>query len=117
MERICPECGEKVRGRADKIFCSDYCRNVRNNSLNKDSKNIVRTTNNWLRKNHRILEKLNPDNKTKVSKDKLVQLGFSFEYFTSIYTTKLGSTYFYLYDQGYLPLENDFYLLVKRETK
>ena len=115
MERTCPECGDKVKGRADKIYCSDQCRNMRNNLLNKDSKNIVRTTNNWLRKNYRILEKLNPEGKTKTTKERMLRLGFNFDYFTSIYTTKSGSTYFYLYDQGYLPLDNDFYLLVKKD--
>ncbi|MBT0606999.1 hypothetical protein [Aequorivita echinoideorum] len=115
MERACPECGRKILGRADKKFCSDACRNSRNNLLNKDNKNLIRNINNMLRKNYRILESLNIENKTKTTKDKLLRLGFSFDYFTGIYTTKTGSTYFYLYDQGYLPLENDYYLLVKKE--
>jgi hypothetical protein len=61
------------------------------------------------------LESLNPDGKTKTTKEKLLRLGFNFEFFTNIYTTKTGSVYFYLYDQGYLALENDFYLIVKRQ--
>nr|WP_310993282.1 hypothetical protein [Aequorivita sp. S2608]MDS1298842.1 hypothetical protein [Aequorivita sp. S2608] len=44
-------------------------------------------------------------------------MGFNFDSFTSIYTTKSGATYFYLYDQGYLPLDDDFYLLVKKVIK
>ncbi len=115
MERVCPECGNKIIGRADKKFCSDACRNAHNNALNKDSKNLVRNINNRLRKNYRILEALNSREKTKVTKDRLLQQGFSFDYFTSIYTTKAGSVYFYVYDQGYLPLDNDFYLLVKKD--
>ncbi len=114
MVKNCPECGEKIIGRADKKFCSDACRNAYNNALNKDSKNLVRNINNRLRKNYRILETLNPKDKTKTTKEKLLRLGFNFEYFTSTYTTKAGAVYFYLYDQGYLPLENDFYLIVKR---
>lgn len=114
MNRLCPECGDKIIGRSDKKFCSDACRNAHNNALNKDSKNLIRNVNNRLRKNYRILENLNPKDKTKTTKDKLVSLGFNFNYFTSIYTTKTGTVYYYLYDQGYLPLDNDFYLLVKR---
>ncbi|MAY23930.1 MAG: hypothetical protein CMC74_14205 [Flavobacteriaceae bacterium] len=114
MERTCPECGEQIRGRSDKKFCSDGCRNAYNNSLNRDSKNLVRTVNNRLRKNYRILTSQNPQEKTKVAKATLLKQGFQFDYFTGTYTTKSGNTYFYLYDQGYLPLENDFYLLVKR---
>jgi hypothetical protein len=29
--------------------------------------------------------------------------------------TKTGNTYYFLYDQGYLPLENDWLMLVKRD--
>ena len=115
MERTCPECGNKIRGRADKVFCSDSCRNTHHNLLNKDNKNLVRNINNLLRKNYRILEKLNAADKTKTTKDKLLRAGFSFDYFTGIYTTKSGATYFYVYDQGYLPLDNNFYLLVKKD--
>jgi hypothetical protein len=114
MERKCPECGEKIVGRIDKKFCSDYCRNAHNNKLNKDGKNLIRNINNRLRKNWRILEVLNPNQKTKTTKSKLVEHGFDFNYFTSTYTTKAGKIYYFVYDQGYLPLDDDFYALVKR---
>ncbi|MFD1094356.1 hypothetical protein [Salegentibacter chungangensis] len=114
MQKTCLECGEKIVGRTDKKFCSDYCRNSYHNKINKDAKNLIRNVNNQLRKNYRILESLNPNDKTKASKSKLLAKGFSFEYFTSIYTTKTGNVYYFVYDQGYLPLENDFYALVRR---
>ncbi|HET8885537.1 MAG TPA: hypothetical protein VFM70_04200 [Salinimicrobium sp.] len=114
MEKACPECGEKLVGRIDKKFCGDYCRNSFNNKLNKDSKNLMRNINNKLRKNYRILEELNPEEKTKTTKSKLLSKGFDFEYFTSTYTTKNGTIYYFLYNQGYLPLEGDFFALVKR---
>ena len=115
MEKQCLECGDKIVGRIDKKFCSDGCRNAYNNRVNKDSKNLIRNTNNRLRKNYRILEALNPNGKTKLSRAKLIERGFDFNYFTSIYTTKVGTVYYFVYDQGYLPLENDYYALVKRE--
>ncbi|RKS55787.1 hypothetical protein BC962_0757 [Gillisia mitskevichiae] len=114
MQKACPECGEKIIGRTDKKFCSDYCRNAYNNKINKDSTNLVRNVNNLLRKNYRILQELNPTDKTKTSKSKLLAKGFNFEYFTSIYTTKTGTVYYFVYDQGYLPLEGDYFALVKR---
>ncbi len=116
MERLCPECGEKIIGRSDKKFCSDACRNSFNNALNKDSKNLVRNINNRLRKNYRILESLNSKDKTKVRKETLLKQGFNFVYFTSEYVTKTGSVYKYVYDQGYLPLDNDWFLLVKKDS-
>jgi len=113
--RECIECKEPVRGRVDKKFCSDYCRNTYNNRVNKDSKNLIRNINNRLRKNYKILSVLNSSGKTKVTRTKLYDKGFDFQFFTSIYKTKTGNTYFYVYDQGYLSLENDFFLLIKRD--
>lgn len=116
MQKDCPECGSKIIGRVDKKFCSDYCRNAYNNKMNKDSKNLIRNINNRLRKNWRILEELNPNGKTKISKTRLLAKDFDFGHFTSIYTTKAGTVYYFCYDQGYLPLEGDYYALVKRDT-
>ncbi len=111
----CQECNEPIKGRADKKFCDDSCRNEFNNRMNKDSKNLIRNTNNRLRKNYRILEALNPDDKRKISRSKLIEKGFDFNYFTSIYTTKVGTVYYFVYNQGYLPLEHEYYALVKRK--
>ena len=61
------------------------------------------------------LESINPHQKTKTTRDKLIAAGFDFNYFTSIYTTKSGTVYYFVYDQGYLPLENQYYAVVKRE--
>lgn len=114
-DRACLECGSKVVGRIDKKFCSDYCRNTYNNKVNKESKNLIRNTNNQLRKNYKILIELNTTGKTKVTRRKLFDRGFDFRLFTSIYTTKTGNVYFYVYDQGYLELENELYLLIKKD--
>ena len=116
MHKKCLECGEKLIGRSDKKFCGDYCRNAYNNNINKDSKNLIRNINNRLRKNWRVLESLNPNQKTKTTRTKLVQMGFDFNFFTSTYTTKAGKIYYFVYDQGYLPLEDEYYALVKRES-
>jgi hypothetical protein len=111
-KRKCLECNEEFSGRIDKKFCSDMCRNAYNNKLNSESSNLVRNINSVLRKNRRILEDLNVDGKTKVHKKKLLDKGFDFNYFTSIYKTQKGSVYNFCYEQGYLHLENDFYFLV-----
>lgn len=110
----CLECEEDFIGRLDKKFCSDMCRNVHNNRQNKDGNNMIRNVNNRLRKNWRILEVLNPQEKCKVSKQKLDAQGFDFSHYTSTYKTKVGTVYYFVYDQGYLPLENDYFALVKR---
>jgi hypothetical protein len=111
----CLECSEPFKGRIDKKFCSDYCRNTYNNKVDKESKNMIRNVNYRLRKNYKTLVNLNKTGKTKVTRVKLLSNNFDFNTFTSIYKTKTGNTYFYVYDQGYLALENDYYLLIKRE--
>ena len=113
--RKCLECDEVVKGRIDKKFCSDYCRNSHNNKVNKDSKNLIRNINNRLRKNYKILSELNITGKTKVTRTKLYDKGFDFQFFTSLYKTKTGNTYFYIYDEGYLSLDNELFLLIKRD--
>ena len=115
MEKTCLECGEKIIGRSDKKFCSDYCRNAYNNKVNASSKNLIRNINNRLKKNYKTLCELNISGKTKITRSKLLDHNFDFNLFTSIYTTKNGNTYFYVYDQGYLPIDDHFYLLIKKD--
>ena len=115
MSKTCLECGEKIVGREDKKFCSDGCRNAYNNKINKDSTNFMRNVNNKLRKNYRILGALNVEGKLKTTRTKLLSKGFDFEFFTNILNTKTGNTYYFVYDQGYMALENDYYVLVKKD--
>jgi predicted nucleic acid-binding Zn ribbon protein len=117
MSRLCLDCGEEISGRIDKKFCSDQCRNNFNNKQNSDSNNLVRNINNILRKNRRILSELNKAGKTKTHKEKLLNMGYNLNYHTHTYTTKTGTVYFFCYDFGYLPLEKDFFFLVKREEE
>lgn len=117
MERTCLECGESIVGRADKKFCCDTCRSAYHNTLNRDSNNLIRNTHNRLRKNYRILENLNPRGETKVAMTTLVRLGFDFDLLTGVGTNQKGQTYYFIYDQGYLPIENGLYLLIKRHEE
>jgi hypothetical protein len=115
--RNCLACDKPLKGRSDKKFCDDYCRAAYNNELKSITNNQMRNVNNALSKNRRILEALLPEGEetAKTTKEKLIQKGFAFKYITHLYTTKTGKTYYYCYDHGYLPLENDWYLIVRRK--
>ena len=117
--KTCLTCGKPLKGRADKRFCDDYCRNSYNNQLKSSSNNLVRNINNALGKNRRILESILPEGEetAKANKEKLQRMGFQFKYITNIYVTKTDKKYFYCYEYGYLPLENDWYLIVKRKEE
>lgn len=114
-DRECKECGHKLKGRKDQKFCSDYCRNTFNNRLNEDSTKYMRRINNILRKNRRILAELNPNGKITVDGISMAEEGFNFHYFTNMYKTQKGAIYYFCYDQGYLKMENDQYMLVHKQ--
>ena len=115
----CLACNKPLRGRTDKKFCDDYCRNAFNNQLKADSNNLIRNINNALRKNRRILEELlhAKEQMAKASRDKLLHHGFQFKYQTHTYTNQKGNSYHFCYEYGYLPLENNWYLIVKRKEE
>ena len=109
-------CNKSIKGRIDKKFCDDYCRNAFNNKLKCVSNNMVRNINNALRKNRRILEELLPEKEkmVKTNLEKLLEKGFMFKYSTHTYTNPKGNVYHFCYEYGYLPLEGNCFLLVKR---
>jgi len=114
-QRKCLECDEPLRGRADQKFCSDACRNAYNNKKLSGSTNYMRKINRILKKNHSILENLNQSGKTTLFKSALEKNGYNFKYFTHIYKTRNQKVYYFCYDQGFLMLDNNKYLLVRRE--
>ena len=114
-KRLCLDCNEELKGRSDKKFCDDQCRSNYNNRQQSESTAFMRQVNSILKRNRRILEELNPDGKTRLSRKKLLAKGFNFEYFTNIYKTQTGKSYYFCYESGYLQLENEDVLLVRRE--
>lgn len=116
--RQCLYCGNKITGRTDKKFCNDYCRNAYNNQLKSANSPLVRNINNILIRNRSILEAMLDNEKmVKQTKEKLQGQGFNFKYFTNNYTTQKGNVYFFCYEYGYLPLEHDWFLIVKKKEE
>jgi Uncharacterized protein containing a Zn-ribbon (DUF2116) len=115
--RTCLTCGKAVKGRSDKKFCDDYCRNIFNNQQRGNTGGYARKINDILRKNRRILEELLPVNAdtTKVSRQRLLIKGFEFKYFTNTYSNKKGTVYQFCYEYGYLPIGDDCFLLVRKK--
>lgn len=114
-KRECKQCGRELLGRADQKYCSDYCRNAYHHKNNKVVNNYMVRVNRILKRNRKILAELNPKGKSKVTRFQLFEKGFNFNYFTNTYTTQKGVTYFFCYDYGYLPLEDELYALVMKE--
>ena len=117
MSRRCLYCGERLIGRIDKKFCDAHCRSSYHQKNERGAEAIIRTTNYHLRKNRRILKELNPKGKVKCHHKTLRDKGFDFDLHTSIFVNKEGKTYYFCYEYGYLPLNGDYYFLVKKNTR
>lgn len=114
-QRTCLSCQDALKGRKDQKFCSDYCRNSYNNQRNEIDNKQIRKINSILKKNWKILAQLNPNGKATTDELSLAEAGFNFHYFTNIYKTQKGASYYFVYDYGYLPIENGQYVLVRKQ--
>lgn len=116
--KTCINCGKIVKGRSDKKFCDDYCRNNFNNQQKAVETNLMRNIINAIRKNRNILQAiLGNEEMTKTTKERLLAKGFQFKYHTHTYDNKKGGIYFYCFEYGYLPLDNDWFLVVKTKSE
>jgi hypothetical protein len=117
LTRNCRSCGKPLKGRTDKKYCDDYCRSIHNNSLHAEASVMVRHVNSILKKNRRMLQEIIPTGEElgKCPRDKLAGSGFNFRFFTHQYTNKKGNIYHFVYEYGYLPLEGNWILVVRRK--
>ncbi len=115
-EKNCLNCKKNLIGRSDKKFCNDYCRNEFNNKLHKKDNTLTLSIHKKLKKNQQVLQKILGGEETKKSnKENMLNHGFDFQYLTNFYKNKKGDTYYFCYEFGYLPLDNDWFLIVKRK--
>ncbi len=77
---------------------------------------MIRGINYILKRNRTILSKFTQAGRRRISRDQLIELGFSFEYFTHFRKSSSGSMYRYCYDQGYLLKDNGM-VYVKRDKE
>jgi predicted nucleic acid-binding Zn ribbon protein len=116
--RECLACGKTIKGRSDKKFCDDSCRNTYNNAQNSAETNYMRRVINAVKKNRRILAELletSGKDTTKCRRETLNTAGFEFAYHTNIYVNKNGGAYYFNFEYGYMALEGDWYFIVKRK--
>jgi hypothetical protein len=119
QSKNCLSCTKQLRGRTDKKFCNDYCRNSYNNQLKAPVNNLIRNINHVLAKNRRILESFLAEDEEmiKVKKEKLMERGYLSKYATHIYINKKGSIYYYCYDYGVLSLDESSCVIVKSKEE
>ena len=115
QEKKCITCGTLIKGRSDKRFCDDYCRSNFNNQVKARiiQNPTIKTINKALQKNRKIIETLLGDSSdpVRVSKEKLLFLGFHFGFITHLQNSCMGEITYCCYDYGYLALQDNDYLL------
>jgi hypothetical protein len=52
--------------------------------------------------------------KGRITKATLIQKGFFFDLFTSMYKTQKGNDYYFIYDLGYLKIAPDLFVVVQK---
>lgn len=111
--RKCLDCGEVLRGRSDKKFCSDQCRNNYNNTINREANNLVRNVHSVLRKNRKILCDLYDSGTRKIHRDALLVSEFNMNFFTHSVETNNSSITRYCYEYGYRDIDSEYITLIK----
>lgn len=113
----CQACGKAIRGRSDKRFCDDYCRNIHHNQYKQSdpSARMIREINQILTGNRNILASLfgSENHLIVVEKIKLIEMGFVFRFLTHTEQGDTGTTYLCCYEYLYTPI-NEKQLLIAR---
>lgn len=117
--RHCIGCQKPVRGRTDKKFCTEYCRNNYHNQLNAAENNMMRNINHVLSRNRKIMQEILGNNLSvaKVSKEQLLMNGFQWRYFTHQQVNNKGNLFTYCYDYGYRIINEQQAILIREVVK
>ncbi|GAB5555041.1 MAG: hypothetical protein Sapg2KO_46320 [Saprospiraceae bacterium] len=101
MSRICTCCQERLYGRADQKFCSDFCRNQFHNQKKKSEYSYFRRINRILHRNRNILLRIYQQPRLVVQWEELLQAGFDARYCTACERGQEGKLIYYCYDMVY----------------
>jgi hypothetical protein len=110
----CLTCGKPLRGRSDKKFCNEGCKNEHNNRLQHEERESIKAIDRILKRNRRILLLSLGDHRTRiVTTPQLLNAGFRFDYHTHQFANHQSDFYVFCYDYGHLALEDGRCMIVK----
>src|SRR5215216_5997861 len=115
VEQKCLNCDKPLKGRIDKKYCDEHCRNEYFNKRKEIERKEIRTIDLALKKNRRILKEILKEKEFIQVEEKDLQLkGFVFLYHTHNETTKQKqNTCVFCYDYGYIDMQNGLYKIIK----
>ncbi len=105
LMKICPSCGDKIKGRKDKIYCSPNCRSSAQYEIRTQTEKFFLQVDKQLKTNRKILKRYNKSGFTTLRKAELTKEGFNPKFFTHYWKNSKGQVYLFCYDLGFLELE------------
>jgi hypothetical protein len=114
----CKICNNLVKGRSDKKFCSQRCKNYYHINLRKVTAIAVKDIDIILHRNRSILLEVLGKNllQKKVPRILLEKKKFNFKYTTHWHINSKNKTFFWVYDFGWMSFSDDEILLVRKRT-
>jgi hypothetical protein len=114
---MCLQCGKRItKGRPDKKFCDDGCKNLYHNKEKIREHREIRKVDIVLKRNRRILKRMfNPKKEDiLVDREVLLKQGFEFTFHTHFVITRIKQNEFiFCYDYGYREIEKNKYKIIK----
>lgn len=113
----CLNCEKPLKGRPDKKYCNDGCRNEYFNKQKEIERKEIRKVDLALKKNRRILKELfNRNESESVHENELEEMGFMFRYHTHHHittSTREQREYLFCYDYAYCKIREGRYKIIK----
>lgn len=103
----CPVCKSEVKGRKDKVFCSESCKSSFQYENRLENEKFFLEVDRQLKQNRKILKKYNLSGYTTLRKEILFNEGFNPNYFTHYWKNKSGQVYLFCYDYGFADVSKD----------
>ncbi len=116
---LCPQCKKGMgRGRSDRKFCSQDCRNAYHNEQKVFESKETRKIRLALNKNRKILRRvLKNESELVVKRERLLKLGYEFDYHTHYRTSKVKQyQYVFCFDYGFRDVTAETVKVVKAFT-
>ena len=113
--KFCDKPIDLLKGRRDRQFCDERCKNSYHNSIAFEEEKEAKRINKILKKNRDILQKMTArKDKNEITKERLLKAGFDFTYYTHHkFTIHYNYQYTFCYDYGYRPVKPESYKIVK----
>ena len=112
-KRYCIFCGKELKGRSDKKFCDDACRNNYGYQQNKHNNEVINKINKSLLYNRNVLKSITKCRRKIVKKQMLVDNDFDFDMMTGVRRTQKQQEYKLVYDYAYRYINDEDVLIIK----